>query len=154
MSLIPYLLGGAVMWYFMYKSGVHATIAGVMLAAAIPFRHRKENQDAPSAQLEHALHSPVAYLILPDFALANTGIIIGADFVSQLTSSNSLGIISGLFLGKPIGIAFFTFVAVTIGICRLPLDLNKWHVVGAGMLAGIGFTMSIFRCSFMALYGL
>ena len=144
MSLIPYLIGGAVMWYFMYKSGVHATIAGVMLAAAIPFRHRKENQEAPSAQLEHALHTPVAYLILPVFALANTGIIIGADFASQLTSSNSLGIIGGLFLGKPIGIAFFTFVAVTIGICRLPLDLNKWHVVGAGMLAGIGFTMSIF----------
>jgi len=144
MSLAPYVIGGLVMWFFMYKSGVHATIAGVILAFTIPFKHRNLTAEAPSAKLEHKLHGPVAFLILPIFALANTGIIVGADFASALTSSNSLGIIGGLFLGKPIGIALFTFAAVAVGICRLPLDLNKWHVVGAGLLGGIGFTMSIF----------
>jgi len=144
MSLAPYIIGGIVMWLFMYKSGVHATIAGVILAFTIPFKHRDAVSEAPSAKLEHKLHNPVAFLILPIFALANTGIIVGADFASALTSTNSLGIIGGLFFGKPIGIALFTFVAVAIGICRLPLDLNKWHVIGAGLLGGIGFTMSIF----------
>lgn len=144
MSLAPYVIGGLVMWFFMYKSGVHATIAGVILAFTIPFKHRNLAAEAPSAKLEHKLHGPVAFLILPIFALANTGIIVGADFASDLATSNSLGIIGGLFLGKPVGIALFTFAAVAFGICRLPLDLNKWHVVGAGMLGGIGFTMSIF----------
>lgn len=144
MSLIPYLIGGALMWFFMLKSGVHATIAGVLLAFTIPFTHKDDDVDSPSHRLEHFLHKPVAFLILPVFALANTGIIVGGDWVSDLASSNSLGIIVGLLIGKPIGITLAAFVAVAIGICRLPLDLNWKHVFGAGLLGGIGFTMSIF----------
>ncbi|HEX6279126.1 MAG TPA: Na+/H+ antiporter NhaA [Pyrinomonadaceae bacterium] len=144
MSLIPYLVGGVLMWFFMQKSGVHATIAGVLLAFTIPFSHRLDDADSPSYRLEHFLHKPVAFLILPVFALANTGIVIGGDWMNDLGSSNSLGIILGLVTGKPIGITLLAFIAVTIGICRLPLDLNWKHVFGAGLLGGIGFTMSIF----------
>lgn len=104
MSLIPYLLGGALMWFLMLKSGVHATIAGVLLAFAIPFTGKEDDEDSPSHKLEHFLHKPVAFVILPIFALANTGIVIGGDWFQSLSSSNSLGIISGLTLGKPIGI--------------------------------------------------
>lgn len=144
MSLIPYLIGGAVMWYLMLKSGVHATIAGVLLAFAIPFSHKEDDEESPSHRLEHLLHKPVAFIILPIFALANTAIIIGANWASDLTSPNSLGIMGGLFLGKPLGITLLSFIAVAMGICKLPLDLNWKHVFGAGMLGGIGFTMSIF----------
>lgn len=83
-------------------------------------------------------------VLLPMFALANTGIVIGADWAQNLTSANSAGIIGGLVVGKPLGITLLSFVAVAIGICKLPLDLNWWHVFGAGLLGGIGFTMSIF----------
>lgn len=144
MALTPYLVGGAVMWYLMLKSGVHATIAGVLLALAIPFSAREDDVKSPSHRLEHFLHKPVAFVILPIFALANTGIAIGGDWAQELLSSNSLGILAGLVLGKPLGIFLLSFVAVTLGICRLPLDLGWSHVLGAGMLGGIGFTMSIF----------
>lgn len=144
MSLIPYLIGGAVMWFFMLKSGVHATIAGVLLAFAIPFTHKQDDAESPSHRLQHYLHQPVAFLILPVFALANTGIVIGGDWVNDLASANSLGIILGLVTGKPFGITLLAFIAVAIGICRLPLDLNWKHIFGAGLLGGIGFTMSIF----------
>ncbi len=144
MSLIPYLIGGAFAWFFMLKSGVHATIAGVLVAFTIPFTHKRDDKDAPSYRLEHFLHKPVAFLILPVFALANTGIVIGGDWASELASANSLGIILGLVFGKPIGITLLSFIVVTVGICRLPLDLNWKHVFGAGLLGGIGFTMSIF----------
>jgi NhaA family Na+:H+ antiporter len=143
-KLTPYLLGGAVMWFLMLKSGVHATIAGVLLAFAIPFTGKENYEASPSYKLEHILHKPVAFVILPIFALANTGIVIGADALQSLTTTNSVGIISGLLIGKPVGITFLCFIAVTIGICRLPLDLNWKHVFGAGLLGGIGFTMSIF----------
>jgi NhaA family Na+:H+ antiporter len=144
MSLIPYLLGGALMWFLMLKSGVHATIAGVLLAFAIPFSAKEDDEESPSHKLEHLLHRPVAYIILPIFALANTGIVIGSGWAQNLTGVNSMGIIGGLVLGKPLGIALLSFVAVAIGICRLPLDLKWRHVFGAGLLGGIGFTMSIF----------
>jgi NhaA family Na+:H+ antiporter len=144
MSSIPYLIGGALMWFLMLKSGVHATIAGVLLAFAIPFSAKEDDEESPSHRLEHILHKPVAFVILPIFALANTGIVIGVDALQSLTENNSVGIISGLLFGKPIGITFLSFLAVTIGICRLPLDLNWKHVFGAGLLGGIGFTMSIF----------
>jgi len=142
--LIPYLLGGAVMWFLMLKSGVHATIAGVLLAFTIPFTHKEEDEASPSHRLEHFLHKPVAFIILPIFALANTGIVIGAGALQSLATTNSLGIILGLAIGKPIGITLVSFIAVSIGLCRLPLDLNWKHVFGAGLLGGIGFTMSIF----------
>jgi len=144
MSLVPYLVGGVLMWFLMLKSGVHATLAGVLLAFAIPFSAKEDDAESPSHKLEHLLHTPVAFVILPIFALANTGIVIGADWANNLASANSLGIIGGLVLGKPLGIALLSFVAVAFGICRLPLDLNWRHVFGAGLLGGIGFTMSIF----------
>ncbi len=144
MALLPYLLGGALMWFLMLKSGVHATIAGVLLAFAIPFSSRQEDVASPSHRLEHALHRPVAFLILPLFALANTGIAIPADWQAGLLSPNSLGIMAGLVLGKPAGILLLSWLAVKLGWCRLPGDMRWRHVLGAGLLGGIGFTMSIF----------
>jgi NhaA family Na+:H+ antiporter len=144
MSLVPYLIGGFVMWACMLKSGVHATIAGVLLAFAIPFSARAEDEDSPSHRLENLLHKPVAFVVMPIFALANAGIVIGAGWMDALASPNGLGIIGGLALGKPIGIALATFAAVALGICALPGDLRWRHVIGAGFLGGIGFTMSIF----------
>lgn len=144
MSLLPYLLGGAVMWFLMLKSGVHATIAGVLLAFTIPFTHKEEDETSPSHRLEHFLHKPVAFVILPIFALANTGIVIGANWSSELLSTNSLGIILGLVLGKPVGIALTSFALIAAGVCALPGDMNRKQLLGAGLLGGIGFTMSIF----------
>lgn len=144
MALTPYLLGGAVMWFLMLKSGVHATIAGVLLAFAIPFEPRAEHEESPSHRLEHSLHKPVAFVILPLFALANTGVVLPAQWLQGLSGSNSLGIIAGLVLGKPVGIAVLSYIAVAAGVCRLPAGVAWRHLVGAGMLGGIGFTMSIF----------
>ena len=144
MKLAPYLLGGALMWVLMLKSGVHATIAGVLLAFAIPFSARQDDAASPSHRLEHMLHKPVAFAILPVFALANTGIVVASGWAQQLASSNSLGIVAGLVLGKPLGITLLCFAAVALRICRLPPDLRWTHIFGAGLLGGIGFTMSIF----------
>ena len=143
-ALVPYLVGGAIMRYFMLKSGVHATIAGVMLAFAIPFSVKQDEEASPSHKLEHFLHKPVAFLILPIFAFANTGIVIGSSWAQDLSSANSMGIVTGLVIGKPLGITLLVFIAVFLGICRLPIDMNWKHVFGAGLLGGIGFTMSIF----------
>jgi NhaA family Na+:H+ antiporter len=144
MALTPYLLGGALMWFLMLRSGIHATIAGVLLAFAIPFSAKSEDSESPSHRLEHFLHRPVAFVILPIFALANTGIVIGAGWQHELISANSVGIIAGLVLGKPLGIALLSYLAVAMSLCRLPADLTWGHILGAGMLGGIGFTMSIF----------
>ncbi len=141
-NLIPYLIGGLAMWYFMLHSGVHATITGVLLALAIPFGNGGEK--SPSFILQHFLHKPVAFLILPLFAIANTCISIGESWLSGLGQTNSLGIISGLIIGKPLGIWLFSFIGVSLGICALPSDLKWKNIIGAGFLAGIGFTMSIF----------
>ena len=143
-KLWPYLLGGALMWWLMLRSGVHATLAGVALAFAIPFSARAEDEHSPSHRLENFLHKPVAFFILPAFALANTGVLIGADWQAGLVDSNGLGIMLGLVLGKPLGIVLMSFAAVALGLCRLPADLGWRHIAGAGMLGGIGFTMSIF----------
>ena len=144
MALLPYLIGGVLMWFLMLKSGIHATVAGIMLAFAIPFSAKDDDKKSPSYKLEHFLHTPVAFIILPIFALANTSITLGADWLSGLSSANSLGVILGLVLGKPLGVTLFCFLAVALGICRLPADLKWLHIVGAGILGGIGFTMSIF----------
>ena len=141
-SLIPYLIGGVFMWYFMLHSGIHATITGVLLAFAIPFG--KGDESSISIKLQHFLHKPVAYLILPLFALANTAILLNADFSEVLTQANSLGIALGLIIGKPIGVVLFSYAAVLIGWCNLPDDVNWKQILGAGILGGIGFTMSIF----------
>ena len=141
-NLIPYLIGGVVMWYFMLNSGVHATITGVLLAFAIPFGNGDEK--SPSYILQHLLHKPVAFIILPLFALANTCIAIDDSWQSGLGQPNSLGIMAGLAIGKPLGIWFFSFIGVGLGLCALPTDLNWKNIIGAGFLGGIGFTMSIF----------
>jgi NhaA family Na+:H+ antiporter len=141
-NLIPYLIGGAFMWYFMLNSGVHATITGVLLAFVIPFGDGRK--ETASYRLQHFLHQPVAFLILPLFAIANTCIAINTDWHEGLSHANSLGIILGLVVGKPLGIWLFSFFAVSIGICSLPKDLKWKNILGAGMLGGIGFTMSIF----------
>ena len=141
-NLFPYLIGGVAMWYFMLHSGVHATITGVLLAFAIPFGNGGEK--STSFILQHFLHKPVAFIILPIFALANTAIVFSGDISQTLTENNSLGIALGLIVGKPLGIFIFTFLAVTFGLCKLPTDLNWKSIFSVGLLAGIGFTMSIF----------
>jgi len=141
-NLIPYLIGGVVMWYFMLNSGVHATITGVLLAFAIPFGNG--NKKSTSFILQHFLHKPVAFIILPIFALANTAIILSSNMGEILTEHYSLGIALGLIVGKPLGIFALCFFAVKLGICKLPSDLNWKTIIGVGFLGGIGFTMSIF----------
>ncbi|MNX70176.1 Na(+)/H(+) antiporter NhaA [compost metagenome] len=141
-NLIPYLIGGAAMWYFMLNSGVHATITGVLLAFAIPFGDG--GKQTASYRLQHFLHKPVAFIILPLFAIANTCIAIDSNWHEGLNHPNTIGIILGLLIGKPFGIWLFSFLAVSLGICSLPADLKWKNILGAGMLGGIGFTMSIF----------
>jgi NhaA family Na+:H+ antiporter len=141
-NLIPYLIGGAAMWYFMLNSGVHATITGVLLAFAVPFGDGSEK--SPSFILQHFLHKPVAFFILPVFALANTCIPLAGNIQEGLSQTYSMGIIAGLVVGKPLGILLLSFIAVGLGICKLPAGLNMKRIAGAGLLAGIGFTMSIF----------
>ncbi|MDN4016533.1 Na+/H+ antiporter NhaA [Zwartia panacis] len=144
MNLTLYLVGGVIMWFLMLKSGVHATVAGLLLAFAIPYTSRSKDIPSPSQRLEHLLHKPVVFCILPIFALANTGVIIGTDAMQDLMTDNSLGIIAGLVLGKPIGVTMFCLFAVLLGLTKLPSDLQWKHIFGSGLLAGIGFTMSIF----------
>jgi Na+:H+ antiporter, NhaA family len=141
-NLIPYLSGGAAMWYFMLNSGIHPTITGVLLAFTIPFGDGSEK--SPSFFLQHFLHKPVAFFILPLFAIANTCIPLAGNIMEGLTQKYSLGIIAGLVIGKPLGILLFSFIAVSLGFCTLPAGLNWKRITGAGFLGGIGFTMSVF----------
>lgn len=186
--LLGYIVIGFIMWIFMYKSGVHATIAGILTAMAIPARPKYQpnifvqgarqlidrfdiykDKDAdvlrntsmagilqtlesginraqtPLQNLEHSQHFPVNFIIIPIFALANAAIPIDvASFGSVLSDPITLGIIFGLTLGKPIGIAIATWLSVKLGVCSLPQGINMNHIIGVGFLAGIGFTMSIF----------
>lgn len=144
-NLFVYIVGGVAMWYFMLYSGVHATISGVLLAFAVPFDSDSDNEKSPSYVLQHFLHKPVAFIVLPIFALVNTAIIINSEVGSQsLIQNYSLGIALGLIVGKPLGIFVATFLSVKLGICELPEELNWKMIFGAGILGGIGFTMSIF----------
>ena len=118
------------------------TPAGVLLAFAIPFSGNDET--TPSYKLQHFLHKPVAWFVVPLFALANTGIVLNAGWTSEMASSNGLGIISGLVLGKPIGILLFCFLLIKFTKTTLPDDVNWKKLSGAAVLGGIGFTMSIF----------
>jgi len=130
------------MWYCMLQSGVHASIAGVLLAFAIPFH--KVDEKNPSYHLQHQLHFPVAYGILPIFALANTAIVFPENIQEAFATKNSLGIMFGLVLGKFAGIFLFTWLAVRMKLGKLPGDLRWSHIASVGLLGGIGFTMSIF----------
>jgi NhaA family Na+:H+ antiporter len=130
------------MWFFMYRSGIHPTITGVLLAFAIPFG--AGNETSASHVLQHRLHKPVAFFILPLFALANTAILVPASVFKGLSSSNSYGIILGLVVGKPLGIFLFSIAGIAIGLCSIPPEIKRRHLLWTGLLAGIGFTMSIF----------
>ncbi|MGE6220648.1 Na+/H+ antiporter NhaA [Nubsella zeaxanthinifaciens] len=141
-NLLLYLIPGVFLWYFVHHSGIHATIAGVLLAFTIPTNDTAEL--SPLEKLEHALTQPVALVIMPVFALANTNITFVNGMVEGLASPLGLGIILGLFLGKTIGITLMSFIAVKLKLAKLPTGANWKHITGMGMLAGIGFTMSIF----------
>lgn len=143
-TLTPYLALGALAWYCLLHSGIHATITGVVLAFLIPFADGGEK--SPSHRVEHRLTGPIAYVVLPLFALANTALLIPADWAGQLASANSIGIMLGLLLGKPLGIVLFSMLAVALGWSQLPPNMRWSHVAGAGLLGGIGFTMSMFIC--------
>lgn len=141
-KLLPYLILGVVMWYFMLHSGIHATITGVLVAFAIPFG--TGDTHSISHKLQHFLHKPVSFVILPLFALANTAIAIDSSAASGVLSTDGIGIFLGLVVGKPLGIWLFSFIGVGLGLCTLPNDLRWKNIIGAGFLGGIGFTMSIF----------
>ena len=185
---LPYAAVGILLWTAMLASGIHATIAGIVVAFVIPIRPKfeantfiervrdtnqkmqksiTENDDiihnnrfralvmslgdgvklvqAPAQRLEHSLHLPVAYLVIPVFALANAGIPIEfAEFNKAVSSPITLGVLCGLLLGKPLGVVGFTWITLKMGWASLPDGLNMRHILGVGLLAGIGFTMSIF----------
>ncbi len=140
--LFPYLIIGLFLWYFIYQSGIHATIAGVILALTVPTN--KGNKISPLEKLEHRLAKPVAFLIMPLFALVNTAIVLNVEALSSLSSPIGIGIGFGLILGKVIGISLFTYIAIQLKWSAMPTHCNAKHIIGAGFLAGIGFTMSIF----------
>lgn len=140
---IFYLIPGVFLWYFMHHSGIHATIAGVLLAFTIP-TNDSDIEISPLEKLEEKLHTPVNYFIMPIFALANTNIKFHDGMVDGLFTNFGYGIILGLVLGKVIGINLFSFIAIKLNLSDLPNN-SKWsQMIGAGLLAGIGFTMSIF----------
>ncbi|MFT5423882.1 MAG: NhaA family Na+:H+ antiporter [Phycisphaerales bacterium] len=186
-SSLYYVLPGLVLWFFVYESGIHATIAGVLLALVIPVhtrvdgkRYARYTRDAIDTfeehigedgkqdldvrqraavlaieknnrfvvpllnRMEHVLHPWVAFLIIPVFALANAGVEMHGGFVESVKGSVSMGVILGLFLGKPLGVTLFCFISVKLGLAKLPTGVTWRHILGAGFLAGIGFTMAIF----------
>lgn len=137
-----YLIPGIFIWYFIHHSGIHATIAGVLVAMTIPTNDTAI--ESPLERLEHALVKPVNFLIIPIFAFANTNITIENEMIQGLTSPLGLGIGMGLIFGKPIGIVLSAFICSKFKIGQLPEGSNFKHIIGIGLLAGIGFTMSIF----------
>lgn len=145
-----YLIVGAVLWVSVLKSGVHATLAGVVLGFAIPLAGKDgdhSDEHSPLKHLEHALHPYVAYLILPLFAFANAGISLEGVSLAGMTSMLPLGIALGLLIGKPLGIFSFSYLAVKAGLAKMPEGINFKHVFAVSVLCGIGFTMSIFISS-------
>lgn len=141
-KLIFYIIPGLLLWYFIHHSGIHATIAGVLLAFTIPTN--PEKNASPLEKLEHIIVKPVNFLIMPIFALINTNIRFENSMIDGLSSPLGLGIFLGLIVGKPLGITLFSWISVKLGLCKLPSKSSWKHIVGLGLLAGIGFTMSIF----------
>jgi len=144
LKIAPYLLVGAVLWAAVLKSGVHATLAGVVLAFFIPLRVPKQFQKSPLSELEEDLHPSVAYVILPLFAFANSGVSFQGLTLSVLTQPVPLGIAAGLFLGKQIGVFGFSWLTIKLKLARLPDSVNWRQLYGVSILCGIGFTMSLF----------
>lgn len=141
-NIFFYLVPGVFMWYFIHHSGVHATVAGVLTALTLPTT--PDATESSLEKLEHALTKPVNFLIMPIFALANTNITFEGEMIAGLTSNLGLGIILGLLVGKPIGITLMAWLSVKMGISDLPAGVTWLQIMGLGLLAGIGFTMSIF----------
>ena len=139
----PYLLIGLCMWYFTYKSGIHATIAGVLLASTIPHR-LKEHDYSLLVKIEHGISPYVAFMIMPLFAFANAGVNLEGLSLSSLLSPVPLGILLGLFFGKQVGVLLFSYVSVKCGFADMPNNSNWLSVYGVSILTGIGFTMSLF----------
>jgi NhaA family Na+:H+ antiporter len=137
-----YILLGVVLWVAVLKSGVHATLAGILIAFCVPMRD--DHGRSPLRELEHDLHGPVAFAILPAFAFANAGLSLAGVSIEDLTHPVTLGVISGLLLGKPLGILFFVGLAVAFGIARLPNKTTWPQLLGVAFACGIGFTMSLF----------
>lgn len=142
-QIAPYAVVGIFMWVCVLKSGVHATLAGALLAMMIPL-HVPEKQETPLLKIKQDLHPVVAYFILPLFAFANAGVSFQGLSLEFLFSPVTLGITGGLFLGKQIGVFGFSALAVKLGLCRLPADISWRHLYGMAVLTGIGFTMSLF----------
>ncbi len=143
-DLSPYIMVGIIMWVAVLKSGVHATLAGVALAAFIPMRDTRDPGHSPLRELEHDLHSVVAFGVLPLFAFVNAGISLSGVGFADLMHPVPLGIASGLFIGKQVGIFALCFLAIKLGIARLPDGANWGGLYGASVLCGVGFTMSLF----------
>ena len=142
-KFIPYLAVGIFMWFFTYKSGIHATIAGVLLASTIPHRIRDKDFSL-LIKIEHAISPYVAFMIMPLFAFANAGVSLEGLTISSLMMPVPLGILLGLFFGKQIGVMFFSFFAVKFGVAQMPDNSNWFSLYGVSILTGIGFTMSLF----------
>jgi len=140
-----YILVGVILWTAVLKSGVHATLAGVIVGFFIPLK--EQNGKSPAAQLEHVLHPWVAFLILPLFAFANAGVSLQGVTMEGLTSMLPLGIVAGLFIGKPLGISLFCWLALKLKWATLPAGTTCKQIMAVGVLCGIGFTMSIFIAS-------
>ena len=142
-KFLPYLVIGSFMWFFTYKSGIHATISGVLLASTIP--HRIKDKDfSLLIKLEHAISPYVAFMIMPIFAFANAGVSLDGLSLSSLLKPVPLGILLGLFIGKQVGVMIFSFIAVKTGAAQMP-DNSSWlSLYGVSVLTGIGFTMSLF----------
>jgi len=146
-SIAPYALVGVVLWAAVLKSGVHATLAGVLLALFIPLRVGDKAERAPLRQLEHDLHPSVAFVILPIFAFANGGVDLAGVSLDMLTHPIPLGIALGLFVGKQLGVFTFAWLAIKLGVARLPKGVNYIQVYAVSVLCGVGFTMSLFIAS-------
>lgn len=139
-----YIVIGIIMWVAMLKSGIHATLAGVILAIFIPMKDAHNPDRSPLQELEQDLHAVVAFVILPVFAFCNAGIYFGDVSISDITHPITLGIATGLFFGKQIGVFGLYWVTVKSGLCRLPEDIGWLQLYGASLLCGVGFTMSLF----------
>lgn len=146
-SLPPYLILGAILWFAVLQSGIHATLAGVMIGFAIPLRGKQAGSSSPLKHLEHRLHPWSTFAILPLFAFVNAGISLEGISLTGLTSTLPVGVALGLFVGKPLGIFTFSWISVKLGMTKLPEGIDTRHIFAVSVLCGIGFTMSIFISS-------
>jgi NhaA family Na+:H+ antiporter len=144
MRITPYALIGVFVWACVLKSGVHATLAGVVTALALPLKARDESVKSPLYRAEHGLHIWVAFLILPLFAFANAGVSLAGITFKDILAPLPLGIALGLFLGKQLGVFSFSWIAVKLGLAKLPTGANWYQLYGIACLTGVGFTMSLF----------